>query len=275
MKRKHWRRLGIGFLVLCAAGLIVAAILDPTCFVLSVVTWQPYHNGKSASYWREVLRADGQAGRVSDETLRAMGSRRLLEDSAVPVLLVCLRDPDRNVRWPAACILRKGVVQSKAKEIVPGLRAAMHDPDPEVRFQAVQALGACESGAIDALPEIVELAHGDPDDSATFWADVALWRLHAVRAAREDGWAPFTSKEWRFTATFPPGVEETMIEGPRPSGSIFTHAFQAHHYPMFCTVAVAEEPPEMVDWWSDDNSFVYLCATTPWAVGGKLVVHHY
>src|SRR5262249_40252929 len=153
--------------------------------------WRPTH------YWREVLRQDGVQGRVSDETIATFK----LRESAVPVLRACALDQDRNVRWPAVLLLRRGG-RLHTPGALPGLREALQDEDVEVRLQATIALGNMGTNAMSAGPDLVETMK-DPDAQVRLMAEKALWYANPTLASKEGGWRTFESPRWNFSAAFP------------------------------------------------------------------------
>ena len=95
---------------------------------------EPFYQGRPARYWREVLRKCGRAGNIPLETATRFQSTK----ATLPVLRVCARDPDRNVRWPAVALLGQRDYPTQASQEV--LIEALQDRDTEVRLQAIFGL---------------------------------------------------------------------------------------------------------------------------------------
>lgn len=95
--------------------------------------------GRTASYWAEVLQKPDP-----DVTLRRMaalklGPLALLDKTALPALLVALKDQDAQVRTAAARSL--GIYSGpKGPEVLPALRELEGDQDPQVRAAVAKAL---------------------------------------------------------------------------------------------------------------------------------------
>ena len=103
--------------------------------------------------------ADAMAGlRLNPRDLArgsaAVSSLRVPIDEVVPGLIETLGAPDADLRSLAAQLLR---LQGDAAA-VPSLLAAMQDTDENVRFHAIEALGAL--GAEDAVEPCVAVASG-------------------------------------------------------------------------------------------------------------------
>src|SRR5262245_64683846 len=97
MRRRRWCWIAAGSLL---ALVIIGVAVEPTGILRGLLRGEAIHSGRPTSHWREVLRADGQSGALSEETIASFRSLH-----SVPVLAALLRDPDRNVRWPAAHLL--------------------------------------------------------------------------------------------------------------------------------------------------------------------------
>src|SRR5262245_37190176 len=119
--------------LLILGALIVASFFEPYQIVPGILHGESFYHLRPTRYWRELLRKDGQAGRISKETEIHFGDH----SETVPVLQQCLRDPDRNVRWPAAYHLAR---MSWDRKNIPILCDCLHDDDAEVRFQGIRGL---------------------------------------------------------------------------------------------------------------------------------------
>ena len=67
--------------------------------------------------------------------------------------------------------------------VTPALRAALKDPDKNVRYNAASALWKLGTKARAALPELIE-AHEDPDQDVREQVDNVLWDLAPEEVAR-------------------------------------------------------------------------------------------
>ncbi len=95
------------------------------------------------------------------ERLRAMQALGRLgagAGGAVPAIAELLHDPDPQVRWNAA----RTLVEIGSPNGTPPLRAALKDDDARVREHAAEALGEIGPGAREAVPALVE-ALRDPE----------------------------------------------------------------------------------------------------------------
>jgi hypothetical protein len=261
MKRRRRLWLGAAALLLVAA---LVAVFEPTGMVRGLLRGEDFFRGRPTSYWREALRADGQAGTLSHVTVESFRGKW---SSALPVLLACLKDPDRNVRWPAVNLLAH--CSAPTPEILPPLRQALHDPDPEVRLQALLALGALGANARAAVPELAAL-YRDPQPQVAHFADRALWQIDVAAALKAGGWRPFGSKQRVFRAEFPaePEQKEAPVMG-QPGTRL--HSFVAFHLATRYTVAVAEYAPEYLEGSTDEQRLDAARDLLLFGVGGKLV----
>src|SRR5438552_2159468 len=101
MLRKRW--FWIAFGLLSFLGLVAVAVFEPFRIVPGFFGGDAFFKMRPTRYWRELLRADGAAGSIREETISEFAGRSW----SVPVLRECLKDSDRNVRWPAAHLLRR------------------------------------------------------------------------------------------------------------------------------------------------------------------------
>jgi len=92
-------------------------------------------------------------------------------ESAVPSLVLSLRDDDPSVRRQAAVAL--AMLGEKGNAAAPALMDALHDPEPEVRAKAIRALQIVAPGAKEAIPALVELLK-DSDGNVRARATEAL-----------------------------------------------------------------------------------------------------
>ncbi|MFL5342299.1 MAG: HEAT repeat domain-containing protein [Gemmataceae bacterium] len=234
-KRRFWL---IAVLILLTTFGLVAAF-EPNRVVPGLLHGEAFYRYRPTRYWREVLRADGEAGRLSSQTIALFDKQW----RAQAVLRQCLKDPDPHVRWPAARYL--GSSKSSTAEIVPDLLAALDDEDLEVRLKVLWALGEIGPNAFAAGPRLVEMLK-DPDEQFAYFVEVALWMIDPRRAREECSWKEHSSKEWQFSAIFPPGVEEKTGETVTPNGPVPIQSWIAARGPCAYAVAVSEYTEEQL-----------------------------
>ena len=86
-------------------------------------------------------------------------------EAAVPGLIEALKN-DKTTYW--ACIVLREIGPA-AKDAAPALAEKLKDPRPEIRREAVLALGALNEAAIPVLPQIAAaLDDEDARTAATF-----------------------------------------------------------------------------------------------------------
>ncbi len=107
----------------------------------------PRAGGRTASYWAEVLRKPDPDVELRRKAAAKLGSLILMDNSALPALLVALKDADPGVRSAAARSL--GVYSGRrAKEVLPALgEVRQQDPVDEVRAAAAKAVGRLTSSS--------------------------------------------------------------------------------------------------------------------------------
>lgn len=245
-RRRMWAAGMIGMLVLGALGLYA---LDPMHIPTGLAHGEKFFKGRPTAYWREILRADGEAGAISDSTRATFRSHL-----AIPVLAECVKDADRNVRWPAVNLLGRfgGPIISFTNRLLPSLQTALNDDDAEVRLQAVFAAIDLGANARPLAPDLERLL-GDVEAQVADAADVALWEVAPASAVKACRWQSYRSGRWRFVATFPPRLEETTAK-KREIGHEFTeHRVAAQHSRTHCVVAVIEPSPDTFAALTDDG----------------------
>jgi len=208
---------------------------------------------------------DGEAGQVRTETIDNFTSSHF---SPIAVLRQCLRDPDKNVRWPAALILGRS---SHTYEAVRALREAMHDEDVQVRFQAINSLGRRGANSSQAVDDLIAVMKNDPEVQVRALAERALWRIQPAAAQKARGWSHFVSSEWGFSVEMP--AEPTMKDAPveTPFGPVLAHAFQSWIEPTCFQLVVTDYPKEYVESTSEDLRNEGLRQSVPFFFhGGKI-----
>jgi hypothetical protein len=232
--------IAVGLLTVIA----ITAIMEPTHTARAILRGESFYNCRPTSHWREILRAGGQAHAMSADDLWLFSRR-----AAIPVLLECLRDPDRNVRTPAAKFLADFSERpvSCTGDVLLVLREELNDDNPSARLQALLAFMAMGPSARTAVPDLVKLMD-DPVDEVRHYAELALWEVDSARALETGGWRRFSSPQWWFSAVFPASVpEEKDSSAERWGNTIAIHSFTAWHGITPCMVIVSEYPRETVD----------------------------
>src|SRR5439155_24696041 len=97
-KRRRWPVVVSALLLVLAA---LAAVLEPSSTVRAYLAGEPFYRRKPLRHWRELLRGQGRQGAISRDAWGEFWDG----EAALPVLLACARDPDRNVRWPAVALV--------------------------------------------------------------------------------------------------------------------------------------------------------------------------
>ena len=234
-RRRFWLILAAGLLTAVAS----LAAFEPYRIVPGLLHGDAFCRYRPTRYWREVLRVDGEAGQLSSETIAVFDHQW----RATSVLRECLKDPDPNVRWPAARFLAHS--SSFTAEVVPDLLATVDDEDLEVRLKAIWALGETGPNAMVAVPRLIELLN-DPNLQVADFADIALWRIDPRRAAEACGWKPFASEQWQFAALLPGQPKEKTSTTPSPIGEVAIHTWTAMHRVTGLTIGVSEYSEEQL-----------------------------
>jgi HEAT repeat protein len=97
---------------------------------------------------------------------------------AVPGMIEALKN-DKTAYW--ACIVLREI-GPEAKDAAPALAEKLNDPRPEIRREAVLALGALDGAAIAVLPRIAEALN---DEHARTAATMVLGQLGKIPADAE------------------------------------------------------------------------------------------
>ncbi len=260
MNKKWLLRIALvlAFLVV----LLLAAAYDPTHIVPGLLRNEEFFRGYPTSYWREVLRADGEAGEISRATFRRLDNPR-----AVPVLLLCVEDPDPNVRWPTVFLLEWA---GEGSEVEPVIRRALDDEDLSVRYQAIRALAQMQVVAKRAVPRLIELSRDD-DPQISAAAMYAIWSIDPATASGTGDWQEFTSEEWGFSVTMPgpPTQSDNIVDSPH--GPVPRHLFGANYGLGYWFVAVTEYAPEVLEDDSLQDLLKSSAEETAATLGGTLV----
>lgn len=114
----------------------------------------------------------------ADHWRRMWTEATLTDPVEVDALCVCLRDGlEAETRWRAAAVLGH-LEDSRAVE---ALRAALHDPEWEVRVNVLQALARI-SDPLAFGDILARVTHPDEDEQVRYVAALALLRLDRERA---------------------------------------------------------------------------------------------
>jgi hypothetical protein len=79
--------------------------------------------------------------------------------NAIPYLVKWLGDSNATIRWNTALTLSR--IHENPELVVPALIASLHDPDRQVRLDAINALAAFGPAAAPAIPELLRCSAGD------------------------------------------------------------------------------------------------------------------
>ena len=262
MTRKRRWLLGGALIVLAA--LIIASFFEPYQIVPGLLHGEAFYHMQPTRYWRERLRQDGGAGRISDE----MDGLFWEQDKSLPILRQCVLDPDRNVRWPAAYHLARSAWNPK---VVPILCDRFHDDDLEVRLQAIRGMLRMERKSPQAIQELTTVMKTDPEGQARHWAEKVLWRIDPQAAREARGWSHYVSKEWGFSAEVPaePKMLEQIVQSP--GGPVPAHAFQFWMEPSCFQIIVNEYPKDFVASTTEEERNEGLRKAFPFFfMGGKM-----
>jgi HEAT repeat protein len=115
-------------------------------------------------------------------------------EAAVPGLIEALKN-DEVASW--ACVVLRGIGPA-AKAAVPALAEKLNDPRPDIRMQAILALGAMGDAATPVVPQIAA-ALGDEHTRAA--ATFALGRLGSIPADAEQTIRSNANSDDRFLST--------------------------------------------------------------------------
>jgi HEAT repeats len=250
MNRSRWFFAVAMVLVVIAASTLLVVALNRVLGRHSQLV-----DGKSIDEWREILRQDGLTGSVSKQ----LAEQFVLRSASASVLLTCAGDADPNVRWVAVHLLG---LSGTPEQSVPVAVRLLHDPNAEVRFHAVKALGLLGADARSASAELQAAFH-DPDDRVSWAAECALWTVDLNSALSQGHWQKFDSPEFNFSASFPGMPERSETDAALTFGASYGGSRFA--------VAVSELPADAIQTDSSDELFDRGRDATIAGLGGKLV----
>jgi hypothetical protein len=261
--KNRWRWLGfVALLLVCA--LVLYVIFDPNRVVRGFLAGEAFYKGRPTSYWRDVLRAEGEAGHVSRKTNMELG----MSADALPVLMECARDPDVHVRWPAVYLLGRSGIRSVP--VLDALLEAISDDEPDVRFQAIMAIGAWGRMARPAIPALIARLK-DKETQVAHYGELALWHIDSAAAVKACGWRPFTSTKWNFTAAFPAIPQEETKPFSWGNQSTMIHTFLIMRNGTSYAVAVSEFPAKYLAGTSEEERVKASRDLAVFGLGGKLL----
>ncbi|NLX97494.1 MAG: HEAT repeat domain-containing protein [Rhodopirellula sp.] len=180
----------------------VVVLIEPTLTIVGLVRGDSFYHMRSASYWQRVIAADGASSQISQATLDAFDS----DTRAIPLLKDCLAHPDPNIRRPSIVLFQRCAFYH---DQVIAFRGLLDDPDQDVRFQSVCALGRLRREALSAIPRLSQLTRSS-DPNIAFAAKHALWNIDPESARRAERWAKYTSALWDFSVDFPGEAERDL-----------------------------------------------------------------
>jgi HEAT repeat protein len=114
-------------------------------------------------------------------TIETLGLLGPAAKAAVPTLLQCATNADRNIRFQA--ILALGKIHAEPERFVPALTTALHDTDSNVRSLALGLLGRFGLDAKPAVPALIESLN-DRDTVIRRYATNALKAIDPEAAAK-------------------------------------------------------------------------------------------
>lgn len=225
-------------LIAVAAAAVWGALCEPTHTIRGVILREKFYRHRPASYWREVLRAEGKAGEISPASYDTFD-----ELDAIPILRICATDVDADVRWPAIILIQR---IGSIGDVIGVLSHALNDPDQGIRLTAIRGLGYQHREALSELPKLVELTR-DPDPLVNAQAHWAVWEIDQTTALNVEDWPEFRCDKWPFRVAFPgtPEVERKMIDtslGPVPTET-YSVSFGSCHF----AIAVTDYEPGVID----------------------------
>jgi HEAT repeats len=248
--------------ILVVVALFAFALVEPTYIIRGVFKREAFFHSRPTSYWREILRKDGESGQVSEATKQQFDKGRF----ACRVLNECLGDADANVRKIAIKLIETNCVFS---EIVPALDRCLDDPDVDIRCDAAWGLGRCGSEAFCVTPKLVKLLQ-NPDASLVACADHSLWAISPEVAAKEGPWRVFDSDKLQFSVLMPgsPHEERKIIQTPfgEANMSQFTLTFGHTHF----AVAVVEYPQRTIEEFTEAQRYDSTAEMTAKLLDGQL-----
>ncbi len=245
-------------------GVGLAILLDRSGTVKALAVREPFFRGRPASHWREVLRKDGELGKVSRETTELFD-----EGPILPVLKHCLTDGDPNVRWPATRLLYE-VYEWNSVE--PLLRDILeNDPDPQVKYAALVVFAKMSRNSQQSIPQILVVANDDSDATLQMAAHSALWSIQEETAIQAGNWQEFRSEEFGFSILLPGSPTHDIRKNENEFGEYDTHVFESIIGAAHFAVSVSLIQPEVKDHYSEVDRYDSMAANYGPLLGGNLV----
>jgi hypothetical protein len=157
----------------CLALLVCVVILSIGCTKKKEVTYE----GKPVSEWMKTLKGEDPAGKFA--AIHAVGKIGPEAKEAIPVLIETIREVrNRDKRILVAC---NNALLAMGKEIVPSMISLLKDDEWEMRRGAAWILGKVGPDAKDAVPALTEALH-DPNPAVRTKAADALKKIKGGNA---------------------------------------------------------------------------------------------
>ncbi len=174
-RRRRAPRIALGIVLLLLFGV---AVPGSPIHLTVLLRPAPTDNGRSVRQLIGALSDPGPAARK--EAATALGRLNTDATDALPRLAEVMRqDHDPGVRAAAADAIGKMAPVSRA--VVGDLAAALHDPEPPVRMNAVLALLRLKGEARPAIPDLIAAA-GDEDNDTNIEMFTFTIRQAALQA---------------------------------------------------------------------------------------------
>lgn len=253
--------------VLASSALLLLAVViiyEPTRILRGLALRESFFNGRPTSYWRDVIRADGESGELTIETLNSFDDL-----AAIPVLRECLSDRDPNVRWPAVYLIGQAGLN---RDIEAAARKALNDPHINVKLAALRVIRRLGREALSAIPRLIELA-ADDELNISAAAQYALWEIDTEEALTAGGWEEFQSAKHQFSVMMPGPPEEDEKSVQTPYGNAPLHSYSVSFGFARCVVAVSEYSEQVLTDLSVEDRYDSAAEVTANALGGTLVRH--
>jgi len=254
----------IGWIAGLALIVGVTMLVDRSGTVRAIAFREPFFKGKPASYWKDVLRTEGELGKITEETTDLLGASQ-----ALPVLKHCLKDDDPNVRWPATRLLHGVFEWHKVEPILRDLLE--NDPDPEVKYSALLVFAQMSRNSKDSTPQIAKVAKDDSDAILQTAAHSALWIINENAAFKAGDWQKFHSEEFGFSVMLPGQPVHRVETNANEFGEIETHIYESMLGAAHFTASVALLPDEIRQHYSEADRYDSMAGGYAELLGAKIL----
>ena len=259
------RKLVVAAIVIAVfVALVVISIYEPTRIMRGLALREAFFNGRPTSYWRDIIRVDGAAGKLADETVDAFD-----DPSAIPVLRECLADPDPNVRWPTVYLINEA---GFIRDIEPAARRALDDPNIDVKLAGLRVVRRLGREASSTIPKLVDLT-SDDDLNIVAAAHYALWEIDTEEALKAGRWQELQSTKYQFSVVMPGTPEKDEASVQTPYGEAPLHRFSVSFGFARCIVGVSEYSEQVLSDFSVEDRYDSAAEVTADALGGTLARH--